>query len=385
LATGATFYSQSSIGGCIMKVGIPKEIKPAERRVAATPAGVKALTDHGHKVFVEAGAGIGSGFMNDEYLQAGAEMCERAQDVWTEAEMILKVKEPIEPEFSWMRPGQILFTYLHLAADQELTEKLLDKKVVGIAYETVQLEDGTLPLLAPMSEVAGALSIQMGAYCLEAKNGGKGILLSGLPGIKPARVTIIGGGVAGLAAAMVAEGIGARTYILDVNFSRLRYIREVMGGRVVTLKSNPASIEEECLVSDLVIGTVLVPGAKAPRLISRDLVRRMQPGSAIVDVSVDQGGCAETTRPTTHEAPIYIEEGVVHYCVANMPGAVPRSSTIALTNETFTYTLAIAEKGWQKAMAEDTALKRGLNVCDGHVICAPVAECFGLPYKDLGL
>jgi alanine dehydrogenase len=272
-----------------------------------------------------------------------------------------------------------------LAADQELTEKLLDKKVVGIAYETVQLEDGTLPLLAPMSEVAGALSIQMGAYCLEAKNGGKGILLSGLPGIKPARVTIIGGGVAGLAAAMVAEGIGARTYILDVNFSRLRYIREVMGGRVVTLKSNPASIEEECLVSDLVIGTVLVPGAKAPRLISRDLVRRMQPGSAIVDVSVDQGGCAETTRPTTHEAPIYIEEGVVHYCVANMPGAVPRSSTIALTNETFTYTLAIAEKGWQKAMAEDTALKRGLNVCDGHVICAPVAECFGLPYKDLGL
>jgi alanine dehydrogenase len=296
-----------------MKVGVPKETKPAERRVAATPAGVKALTD------------------------------------------------------------------------QELTEKLLDKKVVGIAYETVQLEDGTLPLLAPMSEVAGALSIQMGAYCLEAKNGGKGILLSGLPGIKPARVTIIGGGVAGLAAAMVAEGIGARTYILDVNFSRLRYIREVMGGRVVTLKSNPASIEEECLVSDLVIGTVLVPGAKAPRLISRDLVRRMQPGSAIVDVSVDQGGCAETTRPTTHEAPIYIEEGVVHYCVANMPGAVPRSSTIALTNETFTYTLAIAEKGWQKAMAEDTALKRGLNVCDGHVICAPVAECFGLPYKDLGL
>jgi alanine dehydrogenase len=368
-----------------MKVGVPKEIKSAERRVAATPSGVKALTDHGHKVFVEAGAGIGSGFVDDEYLQAGAEMCERAQDVWTEAEMILKVKEPIEPEFSWMRPGQILFTYLHLAADQELTEKLLDKKVVGIAYETVQLEDGTLPLLAPMSEVAGALSIQMGAYCLEAKNGGKGILLSGLPGIKPARVTIIGGGVAGLAAAMVAEGIGARTYILDINSSRLRYIREVMGGRVLTLKSNPASIEEECLVSDLVIGAVLVPGAKAPKLISRDLVRRMQPGSAIVDVSVDQGGCAETTRPTTHEAPIYIEEEVVHYCVANMPGAVPRSSAIALTNETFTYTLAIAEKGWQKAMADDPTLKCGLNVCDGHVIFVPVAECFGLPYKDLGL
>lgn len=368
-----------------MKIGVPKEIKLAERRVAATPAGVKALTDHEHQVFVEAGAGVGSGFLDEAYLQAGAKLLERAEDIWGEADMILKVKEPIGPEFEWMRPGQILFTYLHLAADRELTDKLLARQVVGIGYETVQLDDGTLPLLAPMSEVAGALSIQMGAYCLEAKNGGMGILLSGLPGIKPARVTIIGGGMAGLAAAMVADGIGARVYILDVNSSRLRYIREVMSGRVVTLNSNPVSIEEECLVSNLVIGTVLIPGAKAPKLISRDLVKRMQAGSAIVDVSVDQGGCVETTRPTTHEEPTYVEEGVVHYCVTNMPGAVPRTSTIALTNETFTYVLAIAEKGWQKAMADNPALRRGLNVCNGQVICAPVAESFGLPCTDLDL
>lgn len=368
-----------------MKIGVPREIKPAEKRVAATPSGVKALTDHNHQVFVEAGAGVGSGFLDEAYLKSGAKLLDRAEDIWGEADMILKVKEPIGPEFDWMRPGQILFTYLHLAADRELTDGLLAKQIIGIGYETVQLDDGTLPLLAPMSEVAGALSIQMGAYCLEAKNGGMGILLSGLPGIKPARVTIIGGGVAGLAAAMVADGIGARVYILDVNSSRLRYIREVMSGRVVTLNSNPASIEEECLVSHLVIGTVLIPGAKAPKLISRDLVKRMQPGSAIVDVSVDQGGCVETTKPTTHEEPTYVEEGVVHYCVTNMPGAVPRTSTIALTNETFTYVLAMAEKGWQKAMADDPALKRGLNVCRGQIICAPVAESFGLPCTDLDL
>jgi alanine dehydrogenase len=366
-----------------MKIGVPKEIKPAERRVAITPAGVKALTVHNHQVYIETGAGVGSGFLDEAYRQSGATLMNRAEDIWAEAEMILKVKEPIEPEFNWMRPDQILFTYLHLAADRGLTEKLLEKKIIGIGYETVQLADGTLPLLAPMSEVAGALSIQMGAYCLEAKNGGKGILLSGLPGIKPARVTIIGAGVAGLSAAMVADGIGARVYILDVNSRRLRYIREIMGGRVVTLNSNPASIEEACLSSDLVIGTVLIPGAKAPKLISRDLVKRMEPGSAIVDISVDQGGCAETTKPTTHEAPIYIEEGVVHYCVANVPGAVPRTSTIALTNETFAYVLAIAEKGWQKAMTDDSSLKSGLNVYDGRIICEAVAESFGLPCMEV--
>jgi alanine dehydrogenase len=284
-----------------------------------------------------------------------------------------------------MKPGQILFTYLHLAADQGLTTKLLDKKITGIGYETVQLVDGTLPLLAPMSEVAGALSIQMGAYCLEAKNGGMGILLSGIPGVRPARITIIGGGVAGMAAAIVASGIGASVSILDINPARLAYIRDVMGGRVVTISSNPANIEEECLNSHLVIGTVLIPGAKAPKLISRDLLRRMQRGSAIVDISVDQGGCAETTRPTTHEDPIYVEEGVVHYCVANMPGAVPRTSTIALTNATFTYVLAIADKGWEKAMKTDAALKRGLNLYDGKITCDAVAESFGMACTPLNL
>jgi len=368
-----------------MKIGLPKEIKKAEKRVALTPSCVRALTDNNHQVFVEAGAGIGSGFLDEAYLQVGAKLLDRVEDVWAEADMIVKVKEPIGPEFDRTRPSQILFTYLHLAADRELTEKLLAKRVVGIGYETVQLDDGSLPLLAPMSEVAGALSIQMGAYCLEAKNGGKGILLPGVAGVRSGRVTIIGGGVAGMAAAMVAEGLGARVYILDVNASRLRYIREVMGSRVMTLNSNPASIEEECLVSDLVIGTVLIPGAKAPKLISRELLKRMEPGSAIVDVSVDQGGCAETTRPTTHEDPIYVEEEIVHYCVANMPGAVPRTSTIALTNETFPYVLAIAGKGWQKALAEDPALRKGLNVYNGQIMCLPVAEAFDLPCTQLDL
>jgi alanine dehydrogenase len=366
-----------------MKIGIPKEIKPAESRVAATPANVKALLDHGHRVLVERGAGIGSGFPDEAYGQAGATIVDSAHDVWADSEMILKVKEPIGAEFDHMRPGQILFTYLHLAADRQLTDKLLAKRVVGIGYETVQLPDGTLPLLAPMSEVAGALSVQMGAFCLEAKNGGMGILLSGVPGVRPARVTIIGGGVAGTAAAIVASGIGARVSILDVNPTRLSYLRDVMGGRVVTVSSNPANIEEECLSSHLVIGTVLIPGAKAPKLIPRDLVRRMQRGAAIVDVSVDQGGCAETARPTTHEDPIYVEEGVVHYCVANMPGAVPRTSTIALTNATFTYVMAIAQLGWQGAVASDPALMRGLNLLDGKIACEAVADSFGLPCISL--
>jgi alanine dehydrogenase len=362
-----------------MKIGIPKEIKLAEKRVSATPANVKALVGHRHKVFVEKGAGVGSGFLDEAYAQAGAKLMERAEDVWGEADMIIKVKEPLGPEFDRMRAGQIIFTYLHLAADRELTEKLLAKRIIGIGYETVQLKDGTLPLLAPMSEVAGALSIQMGAYCLEAKNGGMGILLSGVPGVSPARVTILGGGVAGMAAAMVASGVGARVSVLDISHSRLSYIRDVMGGRVVTISSNPSKVEEECLRSHLVIGTVLIPGAKAPKLISRELVRGMQRGAAFVDVSVDQGGCAETTRPTTHENPIYVEEGVVHYCVANMPGAVPRTSTIALTNATFSYALALAGKGWQKAMASDPALKKGLNVYDGKITCEAVAESFSVP------
>jgi alanine dehydrogenase len=365
-----------------MKIGVPKEIKPAENRVALTPAGVKALTDHKHEVLVEASAGVGSGFLDEAYAQAGARTVLRADELWEEADMVIKVKEPIGPEFSWMKPGQILFTYLHLAASGELTQQILAKKIVAIGYETVQLQDGTLPLLAPMSEVAGALSVQMGAYCLEAKNGGMGILLSGVPGVRPARVTVIGAGVAGMAAATVASGIGARVSILDVNPARLSYIRDVMQGRVVTINSNPANIEEECLNSDLVICTVLIPGAKAPKLLTRGLVRRMKKGSAIVDISIDQGGCAETSRATSHENPIYIEEGVVHYCVANMPGAVPRTSTIALTNATFNYVLAVAEKGWQKAVAEDPALRRGLNVYEGKIVCKPVADAFGPDYAQ---
>jgi len=367
------------INGALMKIGVPKEIKPLEKRVSLPPHCVKILTNHGHEVLVEKGAGAGSGFQDESYLEAGAELLDDAQAVWSAAEMIVKVKEPIPPEFQRMRPGQVLFTYLHLAADRRLTEALLERQVIGIGYETVQLRDGALPLLAPMSEVAGALSVQMGASCLEAKNGGKGILLSGVPGVKPARVTIIGGGVAGMAAATVAAGMGARVSILDINYARLGYIRDVMKGRVVTIHSNPANIEEECLNSDLVICTVLIPGAKAPRLISRDLVRRMQKGSAIVDISIDQGGCAETSRPTTHENPIYIEEGVVHYCVSNMPGAVPRTATIALTNATFHYVLTLADKGWKRALLEDPALMAGLNVFRGKVTCRAVAETFNLP------
>jgi alanine dehydrogenase len=365
-----------------MKIGVPREIKPAENRVGTTPAGVKALVEAGHQVFVEREAGQGSGFSDREYARSGATLLERAQDVWAEAEMVVKVKEPIGPEFEAMRPGQILFTYLHLAADRELTERLLDREVVGVAYETVQQPDGSLPLLAPMSEVAGRLSIQMGAYCLEATHGGLGILLSGVSGVRPARVAVLGGGVAGLAAAVVAAGVGARVSILDVNPERLRYLQEILGGRLATVMSNPASVEEECLQSHLVIGSVLIPGAKAPKLIDRDLLRRMMPGSALVDIAVDQGGCSQTSRPTTHQEPTFVEEGVVHYCVANMPGAVPRTSTMALTNVTLPYALAMAGKGWERAMADDPALAKGLNVCQGQVVCPPVAEAFDLPLAE---
>ncbi len=361
-----------------MNIGVPKEIKSAENRVAATPAGVKAFIDHGHRVFVEKGAGIGSGFRDEEYVKAGARILENPEDIWGEADMIIKVKEPIGPEFDRMRPGQILFTYLHLAADRELTQKLLECKIVGVAYETVQLDDGSLPLLSPMSEVAGRLSIQMGAFSLEAKNGGMGILLSGVSGVRPARVTIIGGGVAGLSAATVAVGMGAQVSILDNNPLRLRYLEDITDSRLITIMSNPANIEEECVNSHLVICSVLIPGAKAPKLITRDIVRRMMPGAAIVDISIDQGGCCETSRPTTHEDPTFIEEGVVHYCVANMPGAVPRTSTIALTNVTLAYGLAIADKGLEKAMGQDPALRKGLNIMNGEVCHPAVADTFGM-------
>ena len=361
-----------------MIVGVPKEIKTDENRVAITPAGVSAFFGHGHEVLIESGAGEGSGIIDRAYVKAGAKVCDDVDEIWERSEMVMKVKEPLEPEFSRMREGQVIFTYLHLAADRGLTEKLMGRKVVAIAYETIQLEDGSLPLLTPMSEVAGRLSIQMGAFCLEAKNGGSGVLLPGVTGVPPANIAIIGAGIAGTSACFVAVGIGARVSILDINPARLGYVHDVMQGHVSTLMSNPANIEEGVAKADLVIGAVLIPGSRAPKLVTRDMLRRMRRGSALVDIAVDQGGCCETSRPTTHRDPIYIEEGVVHYCVANMPGAVPKTSTYALTNATLQYGLELADKGWQRAIEKNPVLKKGVNVADGKITHEGVAEAFGL-------
>jgi len=360
-----------------MIVGVPRELKVAENRVALTPAGARALADEGHRVIVETRAGEGSGFLDEDYTQVGAEIRPVPEEVWGEAEMIVKVKEPVEPEFDRMRPGQILFSYLHLAADRQLTERLLEAGIVGIAYETVQSDSGALPLLAPMSAVAGRLSIQAGASSLEAKNKGRGVLLSGVPGVAPAKVVIIGAGVAGMNSCLAAVGNGARVSIMDVNFDRLAYINEILPGRVSTLSSNQHTIDQEVSRADLVVGAVLIPGARTPNLISRDLLKTMKPGAVIVDISIDQGGCAETCHPTTHTDPTYVEEGVVHYCVNNMPGAVPRTSTLAMTNSTLPYVLKLAAKGCKLALADDPVLARGLNIYEGEVVSKPVAECFG--------
>jgi alanine dehydrogenase len=361
-----------------MIIGVPKEIKTSEKRVSMTPQGVDALVAHHHRVLVEQGAGEGSGFSDKEYLKAGAVLLDKKEEVWAEADMIVKVKEPLEPEFTLMKPGQVLFTYLHLAADRELTLKLLERRVVGIGYETVQEKDGSLPLLRPMSEIAGRASILAGGMCLEARHGGKGILLCGASGVPPAKIVILGAGVAGANACKVALGIGARVSILDIRPERLSYLHDITQGHITTFISNRMTIAEEIRDADLVIGSVLIPGAHAPKLVTRSMLRRMRPGSAIVDISVDQGGCFETTRPTTHEDPTYIEEGIVHYCVANIPGAYPRTSTLALTNATFPYVLQIADKGYGKALEENEALRRGLNVINGTVICEGVAETFNL-------
>lgn len=361
-----------------MKISIPKEIKTMEGRVAITPAGIKTLVSGGHTVFVEKNAGLASGISDDEFRAAGAVILESAADAWDAGEMILKVKEPLESEFGLMKEGQILFTFLHLAADKKTTDRLLQKKVTAIAYETIQLADGTLPLLAPMSEIAGRLSVQMGCACLEVKNGGKGILLSGVPGVAPANVTIIGGGIAGLNAAHLAVGMGARVTIIDVSMPRLRYIEDIFHSRAVTLMSNRGNIEESCAGADLVIASVLIPGARAPKLITREILRRMKKGSALVDVAIDQGGCAETSRPTTHLDPTFIEEGIVHYCVANMPGAVPRTSTFALTNVTLPYVVKIADKGFRRAVTDDPAMACGVNAMNGCVTCPGVADAFGM-------
>lgn len=363
-----------------MKIGIPKEIKNNENRVAMTPAGVFTLTRAGHEVFIETGAGLGSSFTDEEYKASGAKIVSTADEAWAQ-EMVMKVKEPIPSEYKYFYEGQILFTYLHLAPEYELTQALLDKKVVGIAYETVQLPNRSLPLLTPMSEVAGRMSVQIGAQFLEKMNGGKGILLGGVPGVSRGKVTIIGGGVAGTNAARIAIGIGADVTILDVNAERLRQIDDIFGNSVQTLMSNPFNIAESVKNSDLVIGSVLIPGAKAPKLVTEDMVKTMSPGSVLVDIAIDQGGIFETTdRVTTHDNPTYVKHGIVHYAVANMPGAVPRTSTIALTNNTVPYALQIANKGYKQACIENEALKKGMNTLEGHVVYKAVAIDQGRKY-----
>jgi len=363
-----------------MNIGVSKEIKEGEKRVGMTPQGVDALVSHGHRVLVERKAGEGSGFSDQEYRKAGAILVEKAKDVWDESEIVVKVKEPLEPEFPLMRPGQVLFTYLHLAANQELTLKLMECRIVAIGYETVQSQDGALPLLRPMSEIAGRASVLAGGMCLEARHGGRGVLLCGASGVPPAKVVILGAGVVGTNACKVALGIGARVSILDIHPERLSYIHDITQGHIATFISNRMTIAEEIAGADLVIGAVLIPGAHAPKLVTRQMLKRMRLGSAVVDISVDQGGCFETSRPTTHENPTYVEEGIVHYCVANIPGAFPRTSTFALTNATFPYILEIADKGYEKAMKDNAALRKGLNLIDGKVVYQAVAESSGLPF-----
>jgi len=366
-----------------MIIGVPKEIKPNENRVALVPAGVEALVHAGHKVLVEAGAGLGSGFADDAYERAGAELAGSAAEVWARADMIVKVKEPIEPEWPLMRQGQVIFTFFHFAASEALTRAVIDSGAVAIAYETVQLPTGELPLLTPMSEVAGRLAVQQGAKYLEKFFGGRGVLLGGVPGVEPATVVVLGGGTVGTNAAKMAAGLGARVVILDVSLNRLRYLADVMPANVTLLYSNRHNILAQIEKADLVVGAVLLPGAKAPNLVRREDLKRMKRGAVIVDVAVDQGGCVETIRPTTHADPIYEVDGVIHYGVANMPGAVPYTSTLALTNATFPYALALANKGWKEACRGDRALALGVNVVEGKVTYPGVAEAFGLAYTPV--
>ncbi|HET9984766.1 MAG TPA: alanine dehydrogenase [Longimicrobiales bacterium] len=366
-----------------MIIGVPKEIKTNENRVALVPGGAETLVQAGHTVLVERGAGQGSGFEDERYEAAGAQLIDGPDDVWRRAEMILKVKEPIAVEWPRMREGQVIFTYFHFAADERLTRAVIDSGAIAIAYETVQLPTGELPLLTPMSEVAGRMAVQEGAKYLEKYFGGRGILLGGVPGVEPATVVVIGGGIVGSNAARMAAGLGARTIILDLSLNRLRYLADVMPANVVTMHSSRHNILEQIEKADIVVGAVLLPGAKAPKLIRREDLKRMQPGSVIVDVAVDQGGCVETIHPTTHEDPIYVVDGVIHYAVANMPGAVPRTSTLALTNATFPYAVVLAQKGWRRACQEDRALALGVNVANGKVTYPGVAEAFGLSYTPV--
>jgi alanine dehydrogenase len=361
-----------------VKVGIPREVKNHEYRVAITPAGVHEFTRSGHEVFVEAGAGLGSSITDEEFSRAGAKILDSADDVWGTAELVLKVKEPIAEEHHRMREGQVLFTYLHLAASKECTDALIDRKVTGVAYETVELPDRSLPLLAPMSEVAGRLAPQVGAYHLMRQGGGRGILMGGVPGVYAAKVVVIGAGVSGMNAAAIALGMQAEVLLLDKNIARLRAADADYRGHLQTVASNMYEIERAVIDADLVIGAVLVPGAKAPTLVSNELVSRMKPGSVLVDISIDQGGCFEDSRPTTHADPVYKVHNSVFYCVANMPGAVPHTSTYALTNVTLPYALELANRGWREALRRDPALALGLNTHDGHVTYGPVAEAHGM-------
>ncbi len=364
-----------------MIIGVPKEIKISENRVGLTDAGVKQLSIEGHTVLVEAGAGLGCQISDEQYAKAGAKMIASARELFSKSDMIIKVKEPLPDEYDLLREGQILYTYLHLAAEPKLTRALCERKVKAIAYETIQDADGSLPLLTPMSEVAGRMATQIGAYYLQKDHGGKGILLGGVPGVKRGRVTIIGGGVVGTNAAKMAIGLGAEVHILDVNRARLEYLDDIFQGRITTLYSNSQNIEDSVVRSDVVVGAVLLAGRKAPHLVTRPMISAMTPGSVVVDVAVDQGGCIETCRATTHQNPTYEVDGVIHYCVANMPGVVARTSTYALTNATFRYASMLARMGVEEAIARDQALYHGLNVYNGFVSYEPVARDLGMEYK----
>lgn len=376
-------YTERHTAACrkntnIMKVGVPKEIKNNECRVGMTPAGVAELVKRGHTVFVQNTAGTGSGFADEMYAEAGAVILPDMESVYREAEMIVKVKEPIEPEYSLVREGQVVFTYFHFACERELTEAMIRSKAVCIAYETVQLADGTLPLLVPMSEVAGRMATINGAYYLQKSKGGKGKLICGVPGVKPARVLVLGGGIVGQAAARVAAGMGADVTIADISLPLLRRLNDVMPPNVNTLYSSQHNIRRELRDVDIVIGSVLIRGDKAPHLITRDMLKLMEPGTVLVDVAIDQGGCFETSHPTTHSDPVYEIDGIIHYAVANIPGAVPNTSTVALTDATLKYAVALADKGWEKACADDPALAQGVNIAGGKIVFKPIADVFGL-------
>ena len=366
-----------------MIVGILKEIKIEENRVSMTPAGIEEMCKEGHEVWVEDNAGFNSGFSNDDYSQAGARIVKTAKQIYAKAEMVMHVKEPQPSEYDLIRKDQIIFTYLHLAANKKLTDALIKSDAINIAYETIQKGDGSLPLLTPMSEVAGRMSIQQAAKYLEMTHGGRGVLLGGVPGVKPATVVVIGGGVVGTHAAKMACGLGARVYLLDKSLQRLRYLSDVMPANCIVLMSNPTVVRQLAQLADAVIGAVLIPGSKAPHLITRDMLKTMKSGVVLVDVAIDQGGCFETSKATTHEDPIYEVDGIIHYCVANMPGAVAKTSTLALTNATLPYALEIATKGWRRAVRENPEIKPGANVVQGKVTCKGVADAFGMTYTNI--